>query len=91
MKKYRLVLLLKSDLKKDAKQKLIDDIKSWFGAIKNDKLSELGEKRLAYTIKSEKKGEYVSVEFEVESIKADTEKRIRIQDTVLRHLLVRID
>jgi len=39
-----------------------------------------------YTIKREKKGEYVVLEFESEKISTDFEKRLIIQDDILRHL-----
>ncbi len=57
MKSYRLALLLKSDLKKEAKTKLVEDIKKLVGELKEVKENEIGEKKLAYTIKKEKKGE----------------------------------
>ena len=91
MRKYRLVLLLKSDLKKDAVEKLSSDIKKWFGEIKDEKSTGLGEKKLAYTIKGDKKGSYLVMEFSADAINADAEKRIQVQEQILRHLLVRMD
>ena len=38
MRSYKLVLLLKSDLKKDAKEKLFDEVKKWLGEVKNEKI-----------------------------------------------------
>ncbi|HVZ12653.1 MAG TPA: 30S ribosomal protein S6 [Patescibacteria group bacterium] len=89
MKGYRLVLLLKSDLKKEAKDKLYDEIKKWLGDVKSDKVTSLGEKKLAYTIKHAKSGEYVVMNFESDKVTADFNKRLLIRDEILRHLLVR--
>jgi small subunit ribosomal protein S6 len=89
MKNYRLVLLLRSDLKKDQKDKLYEDIKKWIGEAKNDKIESLGEKKLAYPIKREKKGEYVMLNFETEGITDELNKKLLIRDEILRHLLVR--
>lgn len=89
-RKYRLVLILKSELKKEAKEKLLASIKSWSGKITNDKIVELGEKKFAYPIKGEKKGDYALFEFESESVSVELENKARINDDILRHLLVRV-
>lgn len=86
---YRLVLVLKSELKKDAKDKLLADVKSWGGKIAKDKVTDLGEKKFAYSIKGNLKGDYVLMEFESDAVSADLENKVRINDDVLRHLLVR--
>lgn len=88
-RKYRLVLILKSELKKEAKDKLVTQIKSWGGKISNDKVTELGEKKFAYPIKGVQKGDYVLVDFESDSVAAELEEKVRIHEDILRHLLVR--
>lgn len=89
MKSYKLVLLLKSDLKKDAKDKLYTDIKTWLGDVKNDKAESMGEKKLAYQIKHAKSGEFVVFSFESDKVGTDLNNRLVIRDEVLRHLLIR--
>ena len=89
MKNYKLVLLLKSDIKKDQKEKLFGEIKDWIGEVKSDKVDAIGERKLAYTIKHERRGEYVVMDFEVETIKDDLNKKLLIKDEILRHLLIR--
>ncbi len=84
-----MVLLLKPDLKKEPKDKLFDEIKKWLGAIRNDKVDSLGEKKLAYPIKRERRGEYAVMNFEAETVDMDLNKKLLIKDEVLRHLLVR--
>lgn len=84
-----MVLLLKPDIKKEAKDKLFDEIKKWLGEVKNDKVEALGEKKLAYPIKRERRGEYAVLAFESEKVDTELNRRLLIKDEVLRHLLVR--
>ncbi len=89
MKSYKLVLLLKSDLKKDAHEKLYTDIKSWLGDVEKDKAESLGEKKLAYQIKKARSGEYVVFNFESEKVGPELNNKLVLRDEVLRHLLIR--
>lgn len=91
MRNYKLVLILKSELKKEAKEKILADVKSWGGKIGKDKITELGEKKFAYPIKGNLKGDYVLMEFEGERVSDELESKARIQDNILRHLLVRVN
>lgn len=88
MRSYKLVLLLKSDLTKEKKKKLLDLVVSWAGA-KDTKVQEIGEKKLMYVIKHEKKGDYVALEFGSDKIDTGFEKRLVIQEDILRHLMIR--
>jgi len=89
MKSYKLVLLLKTDTKKDAKEKLYADIKSWLGGVKSDKVDSIGEKKLSYPIKNARQGEFVVMNFESENVTDDFNKKLLIRDEILRHLLIR--
>lgn len=90
MRNYKLVLILKSELKKEAKEKLLKEVAGWGGKIEKEKVTELGEKKFAYPIKKSLKGDYVLMEFEAEKVSEELENRARIQDSILRHLLVRV-
>ncbi|HVZ66705.1 MAG TPA: 30S ribosomal protein S6 [Patescibacteria group bacterium] len=89
MRNYQLVLLLKSDLKKDQKDKLFDEVKKIMGDVKEDKVESIGEKKLAYPIKSQRSGEYVVINFATDNVTSDYNKKLLIKDEILRHLLVR--
>ena len=91
MRKYRLVLIIKRALDKKAVDNIISEVKKLAGDVKNDKLTELGEKKFAYKIKKEQSGNYVVWEFEAEKVSLDLESKLRLNDNVLRHLLVRLD
>lgn len=83
------MIVFKSDIKKEAKEKLLKDVKTWGGKTVNDKITELGEKKFAYPIRGNQKGDYVLVEFENDSVSKDLDAKIRINDDILRHLLIR--
>lgn len=89
MRSYKLVMLLKSELTKEKKKKLLDQVETWAGA-KETKVVELGEKKLAYVIKQEKKADYVALEFGSEKITPDFEKRLINNEDILRHLMIRV-
>ena len=88
---YKLVVMLKSGIKKDKKEKLFSDIQKWVGDVKVTKTTELGEKRLAYPVKGAKSAEYVLFEFEGEKLDITAERRIVMNDEVVRHLMVRVN
>lgn len=89
MRSYRLVLLLNRDLKKEERQKLLDEVKKWVGKVEREKTTDLGEKKLAYPILGRKSADYALIELESDKIEQDLEKKILMQDNILRHLLVR--
>ncbi len=89
MRNYRLVLLLKSELSKEKKKTLLDDVQKWAGEVEKGEIKELGEKKLAYPINREKKGDYVLYSFTSEKVADDLEKKVQLQESVLRHLLIR--
>ncbi len=89
MRTYQLVLLLKSDLKKDQKDKLFDEIRKWIGKLSSEKIESLGEKKISYPIKKERRGEYVVLSFESDKVGEGLDRRLSIKDEVLRHILVR--
>lgn len=89
MQNYKLVLLLRSSIKKEEKEKLFSSISKWVATSKNDKQESLGDKKLAYPIKKELKGEYVVMNFDANTIPKDFAKRVVNQEGVLRHLLIK--
>jgi ribosomal protein S6 len=89
MKNYRLVLLVKSGLKKDEKEKLTKVVTSWIGKCDQEKVQDLGERKLAYPIKSNKTAEYVVLNFAAEALAADLDKRLVMEENILRHLMIK--
>ena len=89
MRDYKLVIILKSDLKKDRRDKLLSDVQSWIGEMDSPKTDTLGDRKLAYPIKKERTGEFVVMNFAANTIPTDVNDKIRMQEDVLRYLLVR--
>lgn len=76
-------------MKKEAKEKLLKQVKEWAGQVSDDKITELGEKKFAYSIKGQQKGDYVLIEFSHEAVPSELENRVRLNEDVIRHLLTR--
>lgn len=89
MKKYKLILILKSTLSQAERKKFLEGLKGWLVNLKIIKENEWGQKPLAYSIKKEVSGFYIELELEGENIPSDLEKKIITADNVLRHLLLR--
>lgn len=89
-RQYKLVLILKSSLKKEQKDKLLANVKSWGGKLDKEKTIDMGEKKFAYSIKGDKKGDYVLMEFETKNEVKELETKLRLNEDILRHLLVRV-
>lgn len=84
-----MVLLLKSDLKREQKDKLFEEIKKMFENALTQKVDSIGERKLSYPIKRERKGEYVILNVEAEKVTSDLNKALLIREEILRHLLIR--
>ena len=89
MRSYELVLVLKTSLSESQQKKLIDSVKSLLKDIKTIKENVLGQKPLSYPIKKEIAGVYIDWTFDIDIIPADFEKKLLVNESVLRHLLIR--
>lgn len=57
-----------------------------------DKIDKWGVRKLAYRVKKREEGQYVLVQFSAEaSVVREIERRLRVDETVLKYLTVRID
>jgi len=88
--KYQLTVVVNSTLKDTQRKKVLDDIKDAFGKAKI-KENIWGQKALAYPIKREVSGYFVSYEIDTDEKVPDAlEKKIISNDDILRHLLLRM-
>lgn len=81
------------DPKSDAKN-LIKKIEGWMEKMgaKVEKKEEWGTKELAYPIKKNSQGFFVFWQFQAEPYSiGDLLKKIKLEDNVVRHLLVRVE
>ncbi len=91
MRLYDLVMVTKTSLSDNDRKKLMDQVKSWMGDVKVKTTDEWGQKPLAYSIKKENAGVYTRMTLEGDGvIPADFETRLLRNDSVLRHLLLRV-
>lgn len=91
MRSYELVLVLKSGVSEIEKKKVLDEVSKTLEKAESE-IQELGRKTLAYPIKKEREGIFVLINVTYPngtSIPADLEKKLLMNERVLRHLLVR--
>lgn len=90
MRMYDLVLVLRTSLSDAQRKKLVEDIKGKLKDVKVAKEEELGQKPMAYKIKRELAGFYHVMHLESENaLDGDLEKKLRANENVIRHLLLR--
>ncbi len=93
IRKYELMYIVDSSMSEDGVKSIIEKINAVIG--KKGELVEqqnLGEKKLAYTIKKKQKGIYIFnvVKGEQETVN-EAERTLKITDGVLRYLTIRAD
>jgi small subunit ribosomal protein S6 len=94
MNKYEMMFIVKTTLDEEAANKVSkvyeDIIKSMKGKLTDSK--NLGNKKLAYPIKKEATGYYYVFNFEATpEIIAEVDRKARIDESVLRHMIIRLD
>ena len=94
MKNYELSLVFISNLSEEEKVANLEKVKELIarfgGEVTN--VDDWGKRKLAYEINKQKEGFYYFIQFNAEtSTPAELESRLRITETVLRYLIVRLD
>ena len=94
MHKYELVCIVHPDLDETAFSGIVEKVKGWIletnGSV--DKVEIWGRKRLAYTIKKQREGQYVLFNLSLEpATTATLEKNLRFLEAVIRFMLVVVD
>lgn len=90
MRVYDLVLVLKASLSDTQRKKLVADLKDKLKDAKVTKEEEWGQKPLAYKIKRELAGFFHLMQLETENaLDTGLDKRLRDNDNIIRHLLLR--
>lgn len=86
---YNLTLVLRSSLKDAERKNIIEGIKALIGKAKVAE-KEWGQKVLAYPIKKEVSGVFLSWNIDSDDVvPLDFEKKLLNNDSILRHLLLR--
>ena len=92
MNKYELGVIVRVGMEEEAYQAEMERVKGLvtrFGGV-IEKVDEWGRRKLAYPIQKQQEGMYTFITFESESsAPAEIESRIRLQEDVLRFLVIR--
>ena len=94
MHHYELVCIVHPDLDETAFSGVVEKVKGWVteagGTI--SKTDVWGRRRLAYSLRKQREGQYVLFEFEVDPTFSGTlDRNIRYLEPVLRHMLISLD
>jgi len=94
LNKYEIGVIFKASLEEEALKAELDRVQDLItrfgGAI--EKVDEWGRRRLAYEIDKQTEGVYYFITFSAESpVPAEIESRVRIFETVIRYLIVRLE
>ncbi len=91
MKKYELIFILKADQPDTEMEARVDRVKEILTGHDGEitQVNHWGVRRLAYEIEYESRGNYMFLKFKSEGTAvADLDKFLRLDDQVLRHLVV---
>ncbi len=94
MRDYELVFIVTPEFDETATADIVDKVKSWItesgGSIES--IEEWGRQKLAYLIRNLKEGQYYLFNIKLEpSAVATLERNFRLQESVLRYLIVKLD
>lgn len=92
MNQYELALVINGKLTDETRDEALEKVKALIERFEGKivKVDDWGKRRLAYDIQKVREGFYYFIAFESEpGAPAQIENRIRIQETVLRFLIVR--
>lgn len=94
MNKYELAIVINGKLDEEARDAALEKVKGHierFGGTIS-KIDDWGKRRLAYEIEKVREGFYYFIYFESNSeAPAEIEKRVRIMETVLRYLCLKVE
>jgi small subunit ribosomal protein S6 len=91
VKKYELIFILRAELPESEMEARVERVREILGAHNGEitQVNHWGVRRLAYEIEYESRGNYMFLRFKSEGTAvADLDKFLRLDDQVLRHLVV---
>lgn len=94
MNKYEMMFIVKATIDETAVNAIAEGLKSVITSMKGEitESKDLGQKKFAYPIKKEITGHYFVVNFDANNeIVAELDRKARIDENVLRHMIIRLD
>jgi small subunit ribosomal protein S6 len=90
MREYELVFIVHPDLDDTALKEVIEKVSGWItdagGTV--SKVDFWGKRKMAYTIRKQKEGQYVLIKIQMEpTFAATNERNLRLLEPVMRFLL----
>ena len=94
MRNYELVFIAHPDLDETALNGVVEKVKSWIvdagGSIA--KVDLWGRRRLAYTIRKQREGQYVLIDAQMApTYSAELDRNMRFLEPVMRYMLLAVD
>ncbi len=93
MRSYEIVFIVNPDLDETALNGLVEKVKGWITTVGGTiaKVDLWGKRRMTYTIRKQREGQYVLVQAEFEpSFTAELERNLRFLEPVLRFLITAV-
>ncbi len=93
MRSYEVVFIVNPDLDETALNGLIERVKGWITTVGGTiaKVDLWGKRRMAYSIRKQREGQYVLVQADFEpSFTAELERNLRFLEPVLRFLITAV-
>ncbi len=94
LRDYELVVVLKPDLAEEQADAAVESINRFVTSRGGSQpaVEKWGKKRLAYTIKHYNEGNYLLAKFKMKpEAGKELESNLKISESVLRHMLIRLD
>lgn len=90
---YEIMFIVDPTLDDEMKEKTVETVKEIISAEGEVKNTEIwGLRKLAYPIEKKTEGYYVVIDFQAEpTLPKELDRRLRISDNVIRHLIVNKD
>lgn len=93
MRNYELVYILRPNLEEEAKEAVLNKVKSIIetsGEV--EKVDVWGNRKLAYEIQKLTEGYYVLVNFKAtQEVPKEIDRNLKIMDDAIRHMMVNLD
>ena len=94
MNKYEIMFIVKTTIEEEAVKKTIADLKAIITDLKGEIVEEkdMGRKKLAYPINKEVNGFYYILVVNANGeIVSEFDRKAKINDNVIRHLIIKLD